>query len=412
MVALAFLVPLLLIVHQIAADRALVEARQQASAMVAALVVTTERTALAEAAASTDAGGAGRLALHLPGEPVVGTGRVSADDVEEVARTRRSAVRDAPGGVSYLQAVAVRDGRIVVIEVFVPAADLQRGVHTAWLSLIGVGVALVAGSVAVADRLGTRIVRAVRDLAAATHGFGSDGLAVRVKPAGPPELAGVGHAFNAMADRMVGLLRSERELAANLSHRLRTPLTALRLDLETRGGWPDLARLRQTVMIMSDEVDGIIRTALEPLSARTGDRCDLTDVLADRLAFWAVLAEDHGRPWTLIGGATPLWIPVRAADAAMAIDALLGNVFHHTPEGTPFRAGVVGSCLVVEDDGPGIADPDGALRRGTSSSGSTGLGLDIVGQFAVMAGGSVVIERATSGGTRIEVCIKSTHSQP
>jgi signal transduction histidine kinase len=412
MVALAFLVPLWLVIDQIAGDRAMVEARQQASAMVAALTVTTDRTALAEAAASTDAGGAGRLALHLPGGSPVGVSHARAADVELVARARRSAIQEAPGGVAYLQAVAVRDGRVAVIEVFVPTADLHRGVHTAWVALSAVGLALVGGSVVVADRLGARIIRAVRDLAVATRSFGQDDLAVRVRPDGPSELAEVGRSFNAMADRMVSLLRAERELAANLSHRLRTPLTALRLELEMCGDWPGMDRVRETATIMSDEVDGIIRTALEPLSARTGARCDLTDVLADRLAFWAVLAEDHGRPWNLIGGASPLWVPADRVDAETAIDALLGNVFHHTAEGTPFRAGVVGGALVVEDDGPGIDDPHLALRRGASSNGSTGLGLDIVGHFATTAGGTVAIGRGSRGGTRIEVRFKSTSGQP
>jgi signal transduction histidine kinase len=412
MVALAFLVPLWMVVSQIARDRALVDARQQASAMVAALTVTTDRTALAEAEASTDAGGTGRLALHLPDGPAIGTGHAAPADVARVAQTKRSGIRNVSGGVAYLQAVALRDARIAVIEVFVPDTDLRRGVPAAWLAMTGVGLVLVGGSALVADRLGARIVGSVRDLAAATRSFGQDDLAARIEPSGPPELVGVGRSFNAMADRMVGLLRAERELAANLSHRLRTPVTALRLELEGRAGPPDLDRLRQTVMIMSDEVDGIIRAAQAPLSARSSDRCDLTDVLADRLAFWAVLAEDHGRPWTVLGDSGPLWVPAVRADAENAIDALLGNVFHHTPEGTPFRAGIVGQSLVVEDDGPGIADPQAAARRGASSSGSTGLGLDIVRQLAVTAGGTVHIGPGKRGGTRVEVAFKSTSEQP
>jgi signal transduction histidine kinase len=398
MVALAFLVPLWMVVSQIARDRALVDARQQASAMVAALTVTTDRTALTEAEASTDAGGTGRLALHLPDGPAIGTSHAAPADIARVAQTKGSGIRDVPGGVAYLQAVALRDARIAVIEVFVPDADLHRGVPAAWLAMTGVGLVLVGGSALVADRLGARIVSSVRDLAAATRSFGQDDLSARIEPSGPPEL--------------VGLLRAERELAANLSHRLRTPVTALRLELEGRAGPPDLNRLRQTVMIMSDEVDGIIRAAQAPLSARTTDRCDLTDVLADRLAFWAVLAEDHGRPWTVLGDTGPLWVPVVRADAENAIDALLGNVFHHTPEGTAFRAGIVGQSLIVEDDGPGIADPQAAARRGASSSGSTGLGLDIVRQFAVMAGGTVHIGPGHRGGTRVAVAFKSTSEQP
>jgi signal transduction histidine kinase len=403
MVALAFLVPLSLVIDEIAHDRALADARLQASAMVAVLAVTTDRASLTPAAASTEAGSDGRLAVYLPDGAPIGHPHAASTDVELVAQSRTSTVRDAPGGVSYLQPVAVRGGRIAVVEVFVPDGALHQGVHAAWLAMAGVAATLVAGSVAVADRLGARIVRATRSLARAARRLGADDLAVRVAPAGPPELEEVGRAFNAMADRMVGLLRSERELAADLSHRLRTPLTALRLELETTDNWVDLDRLRQAVAILSAEVDGIIRTTREPLSSRTAEQCDATDVLADRLAFWSVLAEDHGRPWTVIGSAEPLWAAVPRADLEAAIDALLGNVFHHTPEGTAFRAGVVGTSLIVEDDGPGIPDPDHALRRGASSAGSTGLGLDIVQRVAAGAGGELVVGRAASGGTRIEM---------
>jgi signal transduction histidine kinase len=405
-VALAFVVPLWLVVDEIARERALSDARQQASAMVAVLTVTEDRAALAEAAASTDAGAAGRLVLHPPRGAPVGAGRAAADEVRAVAQTRRSAVLRRRDGVVYLQPVAVRGEEIAVIEVFVPAADLDRNVQVAWLALGCVALALVAGSMVVADRLGARIVRTTRDLAHAARDFGRDDLTVRVSPDGPRELADLGRSFNAMADRMVGLLRAERELAADLSHRLRTPLTALRLETESPDEQPDLERIRQAVGILSDEVDGIIRTATEPLSARTADRCDLTDVLADRLAFWSVLAEDHGRPWRLIGDSAPTWVPLPRGEVEAAVDALLGNVFHHTPEGTAFRAGVMDGILVVEDDGPGIEDPNVAMRRGASAGGSTGLGLDIVRRMAAAAGGAVVIGRGPGGGARIEVHLK------
>jgi signal transduction histidine kinase len=403
MIALAFLVPLSLLIREIVHERALADARLQASAMVAVLAVTTDRSDLTQAAASTEAGGDGRLAVYPPGGVPIGTPHVRSTDVDSIAQSRTSAVRAAPGGVSYLQPVAVRGGRIAVVEVFVPNGALTHGVVAAWAALAGVAVTLVAGSVAVADRLGARMVRSTRSLARAARRLGHDDLAVRVVPGGPPEVAEVGRAFNAMADRMVGLLRSERELAADLSHRLRTPLTALRLELETADAWVDVDKLRQAVAILSGEVDAIIRATREPPSGRPAEHCDLTDVLADRLAFWSVLAEDHGRPWTVIGDIEPFYVPVRRADAEAAIDALLGNVFHHTPEGTAFRAGIVGTSLVVEDDGLGIANPELALRRGASFGGSTGLGLDIAQRFAEEAGGALVVGRSAAGGARIEV---------
>jgi signal transduction histidine kinase len=270
------------------------------------------------------------------------------------------------------------------------------------LALVAAALALVPGCAALSGWWAARLVRAVQGLTAATRRFGQADLAVRVTPADPPEIAELARSFNTMADRVVALLHAEHERAADLSHRLRTPLTAVQLELEALDRSTGADRVRRAVSALSAEVDEVIRTAHASPVCPVG-RCDLTGILAERLAFWAVLAEDDSRPWAAIGDTTPLWVPVPPVEAAAAIDALLGNVFHHTPVGTAFRAGVVGGALVVEDDGPGIEDFDAAWRRGTSSRGSTGLGLDIVHRMAVAAGGTLVISRGASGGARIEV---------
>ena len=138
----------------------------------------------------------------------------------------------------YLQHTSLPEGADVVIEVYLPEEDLTRGVAPAWVALSVVALTLVLGSVFVADRLGAKVVEAARGLARAARAFGSGDLKVRVDPGGPPELAEAGASFNAMAARVVQFLDAERELAADLSHRLRTPLTALRLDVEGLGRAP------------------------------------------------------------------------------------------------------------------------------------------------------------------------------
>src|SRR3972149_7014212 len=61
----------------------------------------------------------------------------------------------------------------------------------------------------------------------------SGDLEARVVPSGPPEIVAVGRAFNDLAERLRGLLQAEREAAADISHGLRTPVAALRLQVET-----------------------------------------------------------------------------------------------------------------------------------------------------------------------------------
>lgn len=430
MVVLAFAVPLGLVVKQMASDRALGNAERQAAAIAPALAITTHHDQLQRAVASTEAGAAGRIAVHLPAPddpdsaapadaaPVtIGELRVSEADQRTALRYGRGVSVDVDGGVALLQPIAVEGGRIAVVEVFVPDSELTTGVVTSWLVLAGVGLALVVGSVAVADRLAVRTVRPAEQLAAAARELGEGRLSVRVPEQGPAELRSAAVAFNAMARQVAGLLAGEREMAADLSHRLRTPLTVLRLNAASLGSGDAAAQTRQAVDQLEREVDTIIRTAREHRSALPDGEAagradtDAAEVIRERMAFWAALAEDEGREMRLAGVDSPTPVPVPRGDLVAALDALLGNVFRHTPVGSAFAVDVHrgdGSSAVivlVSDAGPGIEDPGTALRRGhgDGGTGSTGLGLDIVRRAAESTGGDLRVGRSVLGGAEVRV---------
>jgi signal transduction histidine kinase len=129
------------------------------------------------------------------------------------------------------------------------------------------------------------------------------------------------------------------------------------------------------------------------------------------MGFWSALAEDQGRACHLTGADRPARVPVPRSDLATAADALIGNVFQHTGEGTGFAVtlhsgdGVV--LIFFADGGPGIGDPDSALRRGSSGVGSTGLGLDIARRVAESTGGGVKIDRSSLGGAQIQLWLRT-----
>jgi signal transduction histidine kinase len=134
--------------------------------------------------------------------------------------------------------------------------------------------------------------------------------------------------------------------------------------------------------------------------------CDLAVVTGERARFWSALADDDGRPWSVtIPDDGPVVVRVAGEEAAAAIDALVGNVFTHTPEGTPYAITLVvdgpAVSLAVEDGGPGIADPAAVVARGVTGGGSSGLGLDIAGQAAKRAGGTIDLDRSPLGGARV-----------
>ncbi|WP_046780659.1 sensor histidine kinase [Streptomyces yangpuensis] len=436
MVALSFLIPLAALVLSLVKEQGVNAAEQRAAALAPVLTLTTDPNALRESAASLDA--SDYLVVHLPGSGPLGTSRAPATLLERAQEGRESISQEIPDGWICLQPVVLPGDQVAVIENFVPEAELTRGVKESWAVMLFLAVGLVGGSVLVADRLGAKVVRSSKRLAQASHALGRGDLDTRVDPMGPKELRDAGLAFNAMAHRMTELLAVERELVADLSHRLRTPLTALHLASERMAGTPESARVEAAVGELETELQAIIAAARTPLAvgpmgqgllgaepaaarpaagagAAAGARCEAADVVSRRTSFWTVLAEQQNRSCTLDLTQEPTTVSLSDDDIAAVVDALIGNIFRHTAPGTPFGVQVLRTAqaveLVVEDGGPGIPDPDRALSRG-SSTGSTGLGLDIAQRAASATGGSMRIARGPLGGARITVTFALAPSAP
>ncbi|MGX9887015.1 ATP-binding protein [Streptomyces sp. NPDC002276] len=425
MVVVAFAVPLGLVIKEMARDRAFSNAEREAAAVAPALSITTDRDQLEKVVAS--AGADSGMAVHIPaGEGKaaldIGRQRAAGKDIATVRRLGRASTTEVPGGSVLLQPVALSSGEISVVEVYVPESEVSNGVGTAWAVLAGVGIALIVGSVAVADRLGVRMVQPAQRLVEGAHELGEGKLGSRVPEEGPTELRLAAVAFNSMADQVVQLLANERELAADLSHRLRTPLTVLRLNAASLGDGPAAEQTRTAVAQLEREVDTIIRTAREAkpqtVAAGPGAGCDAAEVVRERMRFWSALAEDESRKVRVAGVERPVRIPVARADLVAALDALLGNVFRHTPEGTAFAVDVHNSedavIVLVSDAGSGIRDPEAAMARGrgSGSDGSTGLGLDIVRRLAESTGGDVRIGSSMLGGTEVRIWIQLDGREP
>ncbi|BCJ45946.1 two-component sensor histidine kinase [Actinoplanes ianthinogenes] len=405
LVALAFVIPLAMLVRTAVRDRALREAERQALGLSAVLVVATDRDLVLNSIMSTEAGKQGQLAAHLPRLGTVGTSRVDTGAVGRVRQRQVATTVQVAGGQVYLRPVALPEGLTAVIEVYVPADALRAGVGLAWLVLIGEAIVLVGVSTLLADRLAARVVRASQDLARTATALGAGSLHARVRPSGPREIEDVGGALNVLADRFTELLATERALAANLSHRLRVPLTALRLNTETLSPGADRDRQARLVDRLEQEINAVIVEAARPLAARPRLRCDLGAVVADRTEFWGALAEDQGRPWQTQPPPSGITVPAAFSMVAEALDVLLGNVFHHTPETAACRVSVQRgpdwASVTVDDAGPGFRDAEAAVSRGASGADSTGLGLDIARRLAADTGGRLTVGRSDLGGAQV-----------
>lgn len=407
LVLLAFLVPLSKLIDTAASDNAKSTATNYSQLLVP--IVTSGDDPEIEAAAREVAKKGYAVTVVMPDGRKLGAQSGPSAVESAVTDSRSTTVSTVPGkgDVVVHQPVFRGDGDPAIISTLVPDTILDKGVKRAWVVLAVLGVLLVGISLVVADRLARSMTRPVTALARTAERLGRGELDARVEPGGPPEIREVGLALNRLAARIGDLLASERETVADLSHRLRTPVTALRLDAEGLTDGEERDRLVADVDDLTRQVDAVIREARRPVREGVEARCDATQVVRDRVGFWRVLADDQNRTLRLSLPAVPAPVRANESDLAAAVDALLGNVFSHTPDGTGFGIDVRltpgrGVEIVVADDGPGFADGN-VMTRGESRTGSTGLGLDIVRRTAQAAGGDVEIQTTPGRGAVIVV---------
>ncbi|SDJ35581.1 Signal transduction histidine kinase [Nonomuraea maritima] len=396
LVLIALLVPMALLIRAVAENGAM--SRATAAAESVAVAVGTPDLALAVEQVARP------VTVFLPDGGTVGAAAPRSDAVR-LAATGRSVTARAAGGREVLVS-AQSPGGTAVIRVFVPDAELMRGVPETWAALLVLGLALVVLGIVLADRLALAVTRPVDGLARVSHRLAGGDLTARAEPGGPPEVRSVALALNHLADRIDELLAAERESVADLSHRLRTPLTGLRLDAESLRDPEEAARLQARADALERAVSTVITEARHRSAGRGS--CDAAGVVRERVRFWSVLAEDQGREVSVSLPDGPLPVPVGAEELAACVDALLGNVFAHTPEGVSMAVRLeprpAGALLSVSDTGPGFEAA--LLERGISGGDSTGLGLDIARRTAESSGGSLSVSTPPAGrGAHVEVLL-------
>ena len=419
MVLVAFMVPLVLSVQRLAREQAVDDALRRVQ-VVAALLSSLPPE---EVERELQREGPLRLAqvvVGLPDGRTVGDGPVPGDaEVLRVARERQQVVRGPGPDGSLLVALPVRrvEGGTSVVRTMVPQADQRRGVGQAYV-VLGITTAALLGLIAlVASRFASRLASPVERLAEAARRLEAGDLSARVDvPPDPDELRDVARAFNDLAQRVAELLAEEREAVASLSHRLRTPLTALRLDVERLPDARATARLPSTVDALVDAVDDVIHDARRNAEDARQGHADLRQVVAARLSALRRLGGTEDRSFELHAPRHRFRVDASSRELSDAVDALLTNVLQHTPPGTSCHISLEQhedgrSVLVVEDDGPGLV-PDLLLARGTSTSGSTGLGLDIARRVARESGGGLWLARSAWDGARVELEFGAPRSGP
>ncbi len=422
-VVLAFVIPLCLLVRTMAADRAVADADEEARNIAVLVSSVRSPAALADVVAAAEDRSVGVTTVIMSDGSRLGSATgIGAPGSDLVARARAGSAftLSEDAGTRIVVPVVTPDGTDVV-HTWVSHAQMRRGVTTAWLLLSLLGIVLTALALLVADQIGRRASTPVIRVALVADRLREGDLEARAVPEGPPETQALATALNRLAERVKELLVAERAAVGDLSHRLRTPVTALRIDVDRVEDAVLAERLQGHVGNLQRTVDAIVKDARRPVRHEMDASCDAVAVVGEAVAFWAPLAEDERRTLRADLAEGPLLVVMDPADLRDVVDILIDNVFAHTPEGTDFAVSVrragpestrSASRVVLEvvdhpgAPGGGVSAADRSDRPGSdpvrTAAGRSGLGLGIARRAVSSRGGELVLS-STPSGTRVTV---------
>jgi two-component system sensor histidine kinase MprB len=281
---------------------------------------------------------------------------------------------------------------------------------------------LCAGGVALAAGLGRMAARQVLAPLAevaqtAEHITETEDLSSRLHVHADDEVGALATRFNAMIERLQGSraalddsVRAQRQLVADASHELRTPITSLRTNIEVLLAGDELSqeerrRLLSDVVEQSEELSALVNDLIE-LARGDLPTSSVEDVRLDRVVEESVARARRNSPSiTFHASLVPVIMDGAPERLGRAVNNLLDNAARHSPPGGTVEVIVDERGVVVRDHGTGV-DPDDLpyvfdrFYRGKGSRGrqGSGLGLAIVRQVALQHGGSVAVANAPDGG--------------
>ncbi|MEC3994548.1 ATP-binding protein [Actinacidiphila sp. DG2A-62] len=265
------------------------------------------------------------------------------------------------------------------------------------LVILAVALLAVLAAVALAVRQARRLASPLTDLAETAERLGSGDPRPRHRRYGVPELDRIADVLDASAERIGRMLTAERRLAADASHQLRTPLTALSMRLEEiMATADDREAVKEEAAIalgqverLTDVVQRLLTNSRDP---RTGSAVDfdLDEVVKQQVEEWRPAYQGEGRSMVL-SGARGLRAVGTPGAVAQVLATLIENSLMHGAGTVALHTRVTGNQAVVEvsDDGPGVPPDLGArvFERSVSGRNSTGLGLAVARDLAEADGG-------------------------
>lgn len=360
----------------------------------------------------------GRLLLRpVDHRPTVG---------EELARAiERGVVGRRHGAGSLAVAVPLSTGACgdaLVLHAERPDTSLATSVRRAWLGLALVGAAVLALAAGVGRLVGGRLARPLRDLAGSAAALGDGDFSVRIPRSGVEEVDAIASTLDRTAERLGRAVDRGRAFAADASHQLRTPLTALRLQLEglqAQGVDPDAVA---AALAEADRLEATVEELVALTSLDTAEEeVAPEELVASPVAAARAAARIAGRELALEVVPGPR-VRTRPAAIRQALQVLLDNALQHgrgtitlrvaptlPDEAVPGRDARRGLRICVSDEGPGPrVDALDAIRArdrvpASSVPRTGGRGLALARALVEGEGGRLITD--DDGEGRVRVCL-------
>lgn len=422
---LALAVPLAIAVRGVLASRA-TDAVQGVAEQAGLFLDVTARTCaeLQLRVAQLEQTPATLSVLATDGTLVASTGTgpvpVAEDAFQEAASAGRVGRTIDDGRIAVVTPLATTVcGQPLVLQVARDDRLLRGQIRGAWLAITAVAVVVAAGAAGFAGWSARRLARPFESLATSARALGDGDFSTRAPRSGLPEADAIGDALDGTAERLGRAVERASAFTADASHQLRTPLTALRLQLDTAQASLDAGEagssdhLAAALAAAEVEVDRIEAT-IEDLVALT--RLDGPDIevelpalLAARVEGWRTLAAERDRELVLhLGDPIP---PIRARPGAIAqiLQVLLDNALLHADGPIVLEVSVARGAgspptvrVCVVDQGPaGVGSPGAGPGDGTATPGpyarAGGKGLPLARSLAAAEGGQLSVTRDGPG---------------
>jgi signal transduction histidine kinase len=277
-----------------------------------------------------------------------------------------------------------------------PAGEVDGRIHREWLLIAALSAAGVLTATALAALQARRLARPLERIAQRSAQLGEGDFSVRAGRFDVPEIDAIARGLDSSAERIGGLVAREREFSGNVSHQLRTPLTALRLRLErgqTAGALKEADRLEQTIA----DLLALARNS----SAGSREPVELRAQAHRHAASWRPLYARAGRSLEVEAAGEVVGRASRGT-VGQVLEVLLANALRHGAGAVRIAvsADERAARISVEDGGPGVAEADRrrVFERGASRTDGTGIGLHLARALAEADGGELAVT-----GSRFEL---------